>query len=514
MKLRYRIALFILGFFACAAVTGQQPTIVASYFRDIRSLDPAIAPGSPDQQLITNIFSGLVRYQYGSNEVEPDLAERWDVTEDGRSYTFYLRDDVEWHHGYGKFTAQDVKYSFERILDPETESRWRAGMQIIDNIEVIDDYTVRINLKEPSSPFLSAILAFVPGYIVNQKAVEELGEDFAFNPVGTGPFQFVSYTPNQELVLEANPKFYRGEPEVKRVIWKVVPDESIQALALQRDEVNYMIVRDVEVWETLKGKPGIALTETPSTGYWYYAFNTRREPLNDVRVRRAIAHAVDKRLFVDTVLGGQGIPTDSVIVPGMLGHIDDVTSYSYDPERAKQLLAEAGYPNGFKINLVYNAGGGYHDQLATVLQQWLGDIGVELELVGVEAGAWTARRQAGDYDITISGITRADPDQILSEQFHSGSFPPDGINQSYYEAVDDLIEAQRSAVNPEERARILAEIQRQIAEDVPELPMFAPIYVTAHRDYLTGDAPNVSNWLVWFDVMEFTDLTNCRPCQE
>ena len=502
---------------ACAALlsvaAAQQAVIVSAYFRDVRSLDPAIAPGSPDQQLITNIFSGLVRYTFGSNDVEPDLATHWDVSEDGRTYTFYLRDDVQWHRGYGPFTAHDVKYSFERILDPEVGSRWRAGMEVIESIEVIDDHTVAITLQQPSAPFLTAILAFVPGYVVNQQAIEDFGDDAAFNPIGTGPFQFVSYEPRQQLVLEAFPDFYRGEPEVKRIVWNVVPDESVQALALQRGELNHMIVRDVEVWETLKGRPGITLMETPATGYWYYAFNTTRTPLDDVRVRQAIAHAVDKELFVETVLGGNGVVTDTVIAPGMFGHTPDVPSYPHDPERARELLAEAGYPDGFTINVVYNAGGGFHDQMAAVLQQWLGDIGVTLELIGLEGGAWTARRQTGDYDITISGITRADPDQILSEQFHSTSFPPGGINQAYYAEIDDLVEAQRFAVSPAERAEILAEIQRRIAEDVPELPLFAPIYVTAYADYITGEMPNTSNWLLFFDKLEFTDLSRCQVCR-
>ena len=515
MKLLNRLTRFALLLIVAAATfaSAKDPVIVSAYFRDVRSLDPAIAPGSPDQQLITNIFSGLVRYTFGSNDVEPDLATHWDITDGGRVYTFYLRDDVQWHKGYGAFTANDVKYTIERILDPATNSRWRTGMEVVESVEVVDDYTVKVTLKRPSAPFLTAVMAFVPGYIVNQRAVEELGEAFAFNPSGTGPFQFVSYEPRQQLVLQTFPDFYRGEPEVKRIVWNVVADENVQALALLRGDLNYMIVRDTEVVEALRGQPGITLMETPSTGYWYYAFNTRRAPLNDVRVRQAIAHAVDKELFVESILSGNGLVTDTVIAPGMFGHTPDVPRYEYDPAKARALLAEAGYPNGFTINIVYNAGGGFHDPLAIVLQEWLSDIGVTLELVGLEGGAWTARRQTGDYDITISGITRADPDQILSEQFHSGSFPPGGINQSYYDVIDELVEAQRFAVDPAERAAILAEIQRRIATDVPELPMFAPIYTTAYADYIVGEMPNTSNWILFFDKLSFTDVTRCSVCR-
>lgn len=516
LRALFRITIAAVAFlpvFASAQDSGPAAVIEVAYFRDFRNLDPAHLPGSPEYQIAMNVYSGLVKYQAGSTEVEPDLAESWEISDDGRTYTFHLRDNVQWHHGYGPFTAHDVKYSFERVLDPDEQSRYRSGMEIIESIEVVDDHTVRLVLKEPSAPFLTTQLAFRPGYIVNQRAVEELGEEFALNPVGTGPYQFVSYVPRRELILEANPDFYRGEPSVKRIVWNIVADENVQALALQRDEINYMIPRDVQVWQNLTGAEGIAFTETPTTGYWQYSLNTRREPLDDVRVRRAIAHAVDKALFVETLLEGQGEPTNTVVSPGLIGHTEDVPSYDYDPERARELLAEAGYPDGFTIEAVYDSASEYGSLMATALQQWLEDIGVELRLVGLEAGAWTARRQAGDYDITISGTTRADPDQILSEQFHSDNFPPGG-NQSFYSAVDELIEAQRSAVDPENRREILVQIQNRIAEDVPEIPMFVPIYVTAYRDYVVGDIPNHIHWMTFFEAIEITDLESCGPCNE
>jgi peptide/nickel transport system substrate-binding protein len=482
----------------------DENTIVAAYFRDFRNLDPAHLPGSPDYQIAMNVYSGLVRYKLGSTEVEPDLAERWEVSDDGLVYTFFLRDDVMWHHGYGQFTAADVKYSLDRVLDPDTGSRYRASSSNIESVEVIDDFTVRITLQNPQASFLTTVLAFRPGYFVNKQALEDFGEDYQFNPVGTGPFQFVSYTPRQELVLEANPDFYRGEPAAKKIIWKIVPDENVIALALQRDEVNYTIIRNVQILQNLKQQSGLAYTETPTTGYWQFAFNTTREPLNDVRVRQAIAHAVNKSVFAETLLEGQGFPVDSVIVPGMIGHSSDVPTYDHNPDRARELLAEAGLADGFSINVVFDAGSEFGILMANALQQWLSDIGVELELIGLEAGAWTARRQSGDYDITISGTTRADPDQILSEQFHSSSFPPGG-NQSYYGEVDDLIEAQRSAVDPAERNRILGEIQQKIAEDVPELALFAPVYVTAYQGNLSGDAPNHIHWMTLFEHIDFAE---------
>ena len=476
----------------------------AAYFRDFRNLDPAHLPGSPDYQIAMNVYSGLVRYKLGSTEVEPDLAESWEISDDGLVYTFFLREDVQWHHGYGQFTANDVKYTFDRVLDPAEESRYRSGMSLIESVEVIDDFTVRLTLSGPSASFLTTQLAFRPGYMVNQQAVEDFGEDYSLNPVGTGPFQFISYTPRENIILEAFSDFYRGEPDVKRVVWNIIPDETVAALALQRDEVNYMIPRSVEVWQNLKVADGIAMTETATTGYWHYSFNTSQAPFDNVLVRQAFAHAVNKQLFIDSLLEGQGAVADTVIANGMIGHTDDVAIYNFDPERARQLLAEAGFADGLSVNVVYDGGSDFAALLATALQGWLADVGVDLELVGIEAGAWTARRQSGDYDITISGVTRADPDQILTEQFHSDNFPPGG-NQSYYGAIDDLVEAQRVAVSSELRAEILVEIQQRIAEDVPELPVFQPVYITAYADYLSGDAPNHIHWMTLFEHLKFDD---------
>ncbi|MGH2405841.1 MAG: ABC transporter substrate-binding protein [bacterium] len=478
----------------------QAPNIVSAYPRDFRNIDPAHIPGSPDYQIALNVFSGLVRYSVNSLDVEPDLAERWRVSPNGQVYTFFLRKGVKFHHRFGEFTAKDVKYSFERILNPATRSRYRASMLIVDTVDVVDDYTARITLKAPSASFLAGVLAFRPGYIVSQRAVEQLGERFQFNPIGTGPFQFVSYTPRQELVLEAFPEYFRGAPPIKRITWKVVPDENVAGLALQKGEINHMIVRDPQVYKALQRDSNLAFTATPTTGWWEFSMNTRRRPVDDVRVRRALAHAVDRDTFVRTVLEGLGSPAYSVIPPGMIGHTGEVEKYPYNVQRAKQLLAEAGFPNGFRINVVYEPAE-YADLIATAMQQWFKDIGVDLQLIKLEAGAWTARRQAGDYDITISGTTRFDPDQFLTEQFHSASFPPGG-NQSYYGAIDDMIEAQRRAINTRERARLLVDIQKKVAVDAPFMPLFNPVYVTAYHKNQKGHALNTAHWMTRFEFVK------------
>ncbi|MBM3450403.1 MAG: ABC transporter substrate-binding protein [Armatimonadetes bacterium] len=485
-----------------AAPARPEAVIISAYPRDFRNIDPAHIPGSPDYQIAMNVFSTLVRYKVDSLDVEPDLAERYRISPNKRVFTFFLRKGVQCHKNFGELTARDVKFSFDRILDPATRSRYRASISQIQSIEVVDNYTVRFTLSSPANSFLGSVLAFRPGFIVCQKAFEQLGANgFQFTPVGSGPYQIVGYTPRQEIVLEAHAKYFRGAPAAKRIVWRVVPDENVAALALQRGEINHMISRDVQVYKALQRDSNLRFTATPTTGWWEVMINTRRRPLDDVRVRRALAHALDRETFVRTVLEGVGQPAYSIIPPGLFGHTNDVEKYPRNVARARQLLTEAGFPNGFRINVVYEPSD-YGETISLALQQWFRDIGVTLDLVKLEAGAWTARRSAGDYDLTVSGTTRFEPDQFLSEQFHSASFPPAG-NLSYYDQIDNLIEAQRRALNDRERTTIIQQIQRKVAQDVPFLPIFNPVYVTAYHRSQTGHPLNTAHWMTRFEFVKF-----------
>ena len=507
--MRFSIALVLA---VLSIAFAQTPTVVSATFRDVRSLDPGRGSSTPDRQLMQNIFSGLVRYAPGGNDVEPDLATHWVISDDGLRYTFFLRRDAQWHGGYGPFTAHDVKFTFDRHRDPASESRWRGTMSIIDAVNVVDDHTVEIVLSAPSAPFMTVALASLAGLIMNERAVADAGAEVGSRPIGTGPYQLVAFEPRVRYVLEAHEGYDRGRPAIERIIWNVVPDESVQALALQNGDLNYMIVRDLQALPALRARGDITITATPATAYYGVVFNTRRAPTDDVRVRQAIAHAIDKALFVDTVLEGQGEVLDSVIPAGMLGHTPDVPTSAFDPARARELLAEAGHADGLTLNAIYTAGDAFVVPLAEVLQAFLADVGITLTLVPLEAAALNERRSAGDFDLHVGGPARAEPDEILSERFLGRNFGV-GFNYSGYGAIDDLIDAQRTERDPAERLRQLHEIQRRLAIDVPELPVYQPLYVTAHADYLTGDRPNVSNWLVFFDEMAFTDLSRCRVCR-
>lgn len=497
------VFMLVLTSFAQTGLEGKRE-IIWGYIRDIANLDPAHLPGSPNYQFAMNIFNGLVRYKSDQIDVEPSLATSWDLSEDGKVYTFHLRDDVFFHKGYGQLTSDDVKFSFDRILDPEEGSRYAGLLSSIEKVVAIDDLTVEVHLKAPEPAFLVSAFAFRPGYIVSRRAVEELGADFSTNPIGTGPYIFDSWTTGQEVVLVSNEDYWNGAPYFKKVTMKVIPEETVSSLALQKDEINYLMVREVETQLELMSAPNIAMIVVPGTQLVPLWMNTSREPLNDVRVRRAIAHAIDLEEFTDAVLEGTGFTTHSVIPPPMIGYTDDVVKYPLDLEKARQLLTDAGYPGGgFELELVYRATG-IKPAVATILQSMLARIGIQVILTVVETGEYTERRKAGDTDLNIELLSRFEPNQILTELLHSSSFPPGG-NISYYDGADDLIDQQSVETDPERRRELLQQIQKQIAEDIPGYMLSIKPLVSAFQDYIKGHPDNTGHWMARFDLMYAED---------
>ena len=204
---------------------------------DFSFMDPALITNSNDYAIAANIYSGLLKYNLKTMEPEPDLARSWSVSSDGLTYSFQLRNDVQWHKGYGKFTAKDVKYSFDRIIDNRAKSRYRTDFSNVREVEVVDDLTVKIHMKSPDMSFIRKVLYYRPGYIVNQKAIETLGAKYNSSPIGTGPFVFERWDPGSKTILVANKNYFLGPPKLQKATFLVVNDESVAQLALEKGDV-------------------------------------------------------------------------------------------------------------------------------------------------------------------------------------------------------------------------------------------------------------------------------------
>lgn len=507
IKLLVVALLVLVHIGALHAQTGVEKVLRMGYTADFVTLDPPRITTMPDYPLAMNLFNGLVRYTPNGLDVEPDLAERYEVSRDGLTYTFWLRKGVRFHKGFGGFTARDVKYSFERILEPRLRSPFAPQMKLIREIEIVNDHQVRLHLSEPYADFLPAVLAFRPGYIVSQRAVEQLGAHFGSNPIGTGPYMLERYVPRQEITFSVHPEYFGtfragarkagGRPRIDRVSFKIIPEETIIALALSKGELDFAPIRTAEAFKLIRNDPRLGYRATPVLGRRSLWANTQRPPLTDLRLRRALSHAINHKEFVETVEEGMGTIDGmwSEIPPGVFGHIDDAPSFPYNPDRARQLLSEAGLGSGMRpLVIVFRA---TDRSFAQAVRGYWSRVGVAVTLEELGSAPYEARRSSGDFDFLITGPTRVAPDQFLLP-LQSDSVP------NFYGRIDSLIRAQRREVDVAKRKAVLRQIQLRISSDLPVIPVFRPYYVTAFRKGVTGDVANTFYWLWYWELMDIT----------
>lgn len=475
----------------------RPPVTIRLRDMDMQQLDPAFLGRSGDAWIAFNIYNRLVRWKVGSirMEIEPDLATSWEFSDDGTELTFHLREGVMWHRGYGEVTAEDVKFSFDRIIDPETGSAFNTMFSIIDNVEVVDKYTVKLNLTDSTATLITSNLPWYPGFIISKKAFEELGqEEYALNPIGSGPFVFESWTPGTEVVLSANDEYYEGAPQIAELRMLPIVDETAGVIALQAGDVSLAWLNMAESLQVLAEDPSIVLQPSPSFAGRYLWLDTTEPPLDNVLVRQALYHATDQDTISEFGFDGIHKPLHTIFMPNFLCYKSDVPTYDYDLEKAKKLLEDAGFPDGFKLTLLYSQRQ-VSLTIAEMVQDMWKDIGVELEITGLEHGTYTSIRKSPeerkDYDIIQTHFGRTgDPDSFVIETLHSGAFPP-GSNASYYDKIDDLIEAGRTELDTDKRCEIYTQMQDLLQNDVPAIPIVHTTFWFATHESLQGFVPSI-----------------------
>jgi ABC-type transport system substrate-binding protein len=453
---------------------------------DWKSMDPAFITLQNESSICMNIYSGLVKWKYGTTEIVPDLAESWDISKDGLVYTFHLRKGVKWQKGYGELTAQDVKYSFERILNPETKASLAKHYAIIKQIDAVDKYTVKMTLKEPYAPFLQRLIPYKAAGIVKKEAVEKWGDEYGLHPVGTGPFEWVSGDPRGNLVLKAFDDYYAGRSKLDKIIFIHVSEDPVAYAAFEGGDLDIVNVSDPEMMEKYRNDPNIEVQSISGLNLNYIIMNTRDKPFNDIRVRQAANHAVNKKAILETVL--KGIGADLIgPVPASANYFEpDVETYPYDPEKAKKLLAEAGYPNGLKTTL-YTYIGGPAVPVSTAIQDQLKKVGINAELKALEIAAWMDVVTTGTTPMSFMRITRPpDPDGFLLPVVHTKSDPQWNFGHYKNPKVNELIDEGRRVTDPAQRREIYSKLQKIVAEDVPNVWIFSNIIATAYRPSVKG----------------------------
>lgn len=440
---------------------------------NIAGMDPARAGTYEDLILVRNIYRGLIRQKQGAEPgtFEGDLAETWSVSPDGKVYTFNLRKGVKWQKGFGDFTADDVLFSFERTMNPA--NALGCGAPLRDEVESItapDTHTVMITLKQPTGYFPWRLNEGIRcGAIVSRKAVEKYGDDFAFNPIGTGPFQLDQYVPREKVVLVRNPEYFGPAPTLEKVVLHFMPEVQVQVLALLSGQIQMIGAApwNEAVLQRLKSA-GMRVQANDSGGWIYLLMNSTKGPLANPKVRQAMVHALDRNLVAD-FFAGYATPLHTPVPDGWFGHVTEgVKTYEYNMEKAKELMAEAGYPNGFTFTAFNNPIEAY--KLMEVLQQQWGKLGIKMELDTRDVPAWGQAIRGPDAMMTMAYSGNYPDAEFALALLSSASKPPLSLNFTGF-AYDDLITAGRREVDPAKRKQIYVDLQNRIMEDIGYVPI-------------------------------------------
>ena len=474
---------------ATAASAQQGQTLrVGMATQDVGRLDPHFAVSTIDRVAVAWMFNGLVRFKPGSidpSEIEPDLAERWEHSADGRTWTFHLRRGVQFHGGFGELTAEDVAFSLRKAGNAQS-SAFSADFRAFETVEAVDPYTVRIVLRENVPSLLGLISNYSGGYIVSRRAVEQSGADFARAPVGTGPFSLERVTPNQSAELTAHPQYFRGAPQIGRISYRFIPSDASRDLAFQNRELDVNYGRADQAWVNRTRQVPNTIVDVFEPGELAILhLNTQQPPFNDIRVRQALAHAVNRAELVR--FRGQDVSREaqSVVPRGYLGFTPDAGLLPPDSNKARQLLAEAGHPNGLTVRVI-------HTQLPEMLsmmqvvQQQLRRAGITLDLQVVEHATFHQQiRQDLSPMVYYSAARFPVADIYLTQFFHSRSIvgtPTAVTNFSHCDQADRQIDAARVSTDEEEQKRLWAEAQRILVQNVCGVPMIETLLVFARRD--------------------------------
>jgi dipeptide transport system substrate-binding protein len=441
------------------------------------------------------IYDNLVGFERGGTKVVPGLAESWDISKDGLTYTFHLRHGVKWQSNKNfkpsrDFNADDVLFMFDRQWvenDPYfkvTSSNHSyfndMGMpKLLKSVDKVDDYTVKIVLNAPEAPFLSDLAMQYAGVQSKEYAIAMLKagtpEKIDQEPVGTGPFELVQYQKDALIRYKANPNYWAGKAKIDNLIFAITPDASVRWAKLQKGECHVMPYPTPADLPAMRKDADIKILEQPGLNIGYLAYNTTKKPFDDVRVRKAINMAIDKKALVDAVYLGTGVPATNPIPPTQWSYNKSIKDDAFDPAAAKKLLAEAGYPNGFTTDLwampvqrPYNPNA---KRIAELMQADLVKVGVKAEIKSFEWGEYRKRMQNGEHQMGMLGWTgdNGDPDNFLSTLLGCASAKSNGSNVAKfcYKPFDDLVVKAKTVTSVAERTKLYEQAQVIFKQQAP-----------------------------------------------
>ena len=489
--------LVVLGLVTAASAAPPKDAIVIGLVAEPVTMDPPQITDLNSARVTKRIFEGLVSQELGSYKLVPGLAQSWDISKDGLTYTFKLRPNVTFHDGT-PFNAEAVKFVFERQLNDKgpyyatgTYPYVKGFLGNVAGVEVLDASSVQIKLKSPLTPFLQ-YLAHQSLFMFSPESLKKWGKDVVKHPVGTGPFKLETWEPGVKVVLTRNDAYWGGAPKIRQAIYVPIVEAQARLVALKTGDIDLTMDVPPDALDELRRDPNVVVAESNSSAVWYVTLNTRHPVLKDKRVRQALNHAVNKDAIIRDILRGTAIVSRGPMSPVYGAYYEENTArYPHDLEKARALLKEAGYASGFDITfLVPESGSGMQSpvEMATVIQANLAQVGVRAKIQTMEWGAYLRKYlEQPDMAEMSWNPSIGDPDHMMYMLLSSDRFPP-AFNAGYYqnERVDDLLRRGRTTIDEKARVPLYREAQKLVVEDAPWIFIDHGKQVIVHRKRVQG----------------------------
>jgi peptide/nickel transport system substrate-binding protein len=498
-----------------SAACGGEPVLGGNliYARQVETvyLNPSeIKNGNGDIFADEMLYTGLVRLDpEGGTKIVPALAESWEVSPDGKTYTFKLRSGLKFSDG-SPITAEDVVFSLERFGNPEVNTVFATFTAGWKNAEIVNKRTVRANLTEPIAAFLYNI-AIVPGFVVPKAPLEKEGEAFWKHPIGSGPFRLKEFVNGSHITLEKNPYFWEKErPYLDSVRFNFATESNSRVLALKSGEAQMADGIPYTQIESLEGEPDLTVQKVEVPAWLGFSLNHKQPEFDDLNVRKAMQYAIDRELINEQILHGVGSIPNSIMPAGLKFNAPDtaVKPYEYDVEKAKEYMEKSKFPEGFSTTLSYPAGFEYFKQLTLLLQQELGEIGIQVKLVEEDAATVVSRFTNGEYDMTFP-YPQLSADVPVPDEFASFYGEAGNGTHGFYSWWEDskisaMVKKFTRNTNEKERAEEWPVLQQEFLNQTPVVNVINTPFINAHQNAVCGTAVNA----LGVDHLEWTWLAS------
>jgi len=488
MKKYFSSIILVLFLFSCGQKAERNPnTFVESSIGDARRLNPIIANDAASGTINDQVFNGLVKYDKDIKLIG-DLAERWEISNNGKTVTFYLRKGVKWHDN-AEFTAEDCLFTYQKLVDPNVVTPYSSSYTDVLKADAIGKYIFRVTYKEPFSPALESWgMGMIPKHILAGKNINT--DVFNRNPVGTGPYKFKEWIAGQKIVLVANDDYFEGRPKIDQFIYRIIPDSATMFQELLSGGVDMMGLNPLQYLrksETRRIKENYHKYRYPSNGFTYMAYNLLNPLFSDIRVRQALSYAINRQSIIDGIVLGLGRPCTGPFSYVSWAYNPNARSYAYDPDRARRMLAEAGWKASgaggillkdnkpFRFTIMTNQGNNERIRTAEIIQQNMKAVGIEVNIRVMEWQAFLEQIDKHSFDAIILGWNMSrDPD--LYDIWHSSKTKKGEYNFIGYKnaEVDRLLVEGRRIFDMEKRKKIYYRIHAILADEQPYAFLYVP----------------------------------------